>query len=206
MLLELSRNPNILKAAKLGSTGRLRWCFSLFISTYTSTCSACERNWPGCRPSSLMANQSMRRSSRGCSTAWCGFDRLKENRPFDSYLENGVSIVLAWWVVPLTLAGFWLRYVPKHDWWGTGFHVASIAVAIYAALGFHAMARSTLRGRPPKVFRWKRPWQAFSFHRGAIALGIATAFALVSLGAVEADPRAAFVAERLAQQAFTVRF
>src|SRR3712207_6976509 len=35
-------------------------------------------------------------------------------------LENVVTIFLAWWVVPLTLLTFWLRYLPRHDWWGTG--------------------------------------------------------------------------------------
>ena len=40
-------------------------------------------------------------------------------------VENVVSILLAWWVVPFTLLAFWLRFLPRHDWWVTTLHVAS---------------------------------------------------------------------------------
>ena len=39
-------------------------------------------------------------------------------------VENFVSILLAWWVVPFTLLAFWLRFLPRHDWWVTTLHVA----------------------------------------------------------------------------------
>ena len=35
-------------------------------------------------------------------------------------VENVVSILLAWWVVPFTLFAFWLRFLPRHDWLGDG--------------------------------------------------------------------------------------
>src|SRR4029453_9165167 len=37
-------------------------------------------------------------------------------RPLTRF-ENIVSILLAWWVVPFTLLAFWLRFLPRHDWW-----------------------------------------------------------------------------------------
>lgn len=44
-------------------------------------------------------------------------------------VENVVSILLAWWVVPLTLLAFWFRFLPLHGWWLTALHVAVVAVA-----------------------------------------------------------------------------
>jgi hypothetical protein len=70
------------------------------------------------------------------------FARLKlSDRPL-SRLENLVSIVLAWWVVPVTLVLFWLRYLPRHDWWGTGLHVALIAIAVPFAVPLLSPRRS----------------------------------------------------------------
>ena len=39
-------------------------------------------------------------------------------------LEKWVSVLLVWWVVPLTLAFFWVRYLAVHDWGVTWIHVA----------------------------------------------------------------------------------
>jgi uncharacterized protein YjbI with pentapeptide repeats len=72
------------------------------------------------------------------------FARLKlSERPL-SRLENLVSIGLAWWVVPLTLIFFWLRYLPRHDWWGTGLHVLLIAVAAWFGVYSYRLAVQTL--------------------------------------------------------------
>ena len=42
------------------------------------------------------------------------FERLRE-RPFTSHMEEWFTIFLAWWAVPITLAGFWLLYLPRGD-------------------------------------------------------------------------------------------
>jgi uncharacterized protein YjbI with pentapeptide repeats len=74
------------------------------------------------------------------------FARLKlSDRPL-SRLENLVSISLAWWVVPFTLLAFWLRYIPRHDWWGTGLHVALIAIAVGFGVHSYRLAVRTLSG------------------------------------------------------------
>ena len=74
------------------------------------------------------------------------FARLKlRDRPL-SRLENLVSIALAWWVVPLTLVLFWLRYLPRHDWWGTGLHVALITIAVGFGVHSYRLAVRTLSG------------------------------------------------------------
>jgi uncharacterized protein YjbI with pentapeptide repeats len=74
------------------------------------------------------------------------FARLKlGDRPL-SRLENLVSIALAWWVVPVMLVLFWLRYLPRHDWWGTGLHVALIAIAVGFGVRSYRLAVRTLSG------------------------------------------------------------
>ena len=61
-------------------------------------------------------------------------------------VENVVSILLAWWVVPFTLLAFWLRYLPRHDWWGTALHVALIAIADGFGVYSYRLAVRTLSG------------------------------------------------------------
>jgi hypothetical protein len=74
------------------------------------------------------------------------FAHLKlSDRPL-SRLENLVSIALAWWVVPFTLVAFWLRYLPRHDWWGTGLHITLITIAIGFGLHSFQLAIRTLSG------------------------------------------------------------
>jgi uncharacterized protein YjbI with pentapeptide repeats len=74
------------------------------------------------------------------------FVRLKNNRSFVSRLENLLTILLAWWIVPLTLTGFWARYLPRHDVPGTLLHVVLIITATWAGIGFFSLMRKTLQG------------------------------------------------------------
>jgi uncharacterized protein YjbI with pentapeptide repeats len=61
-------------------------------------------------------------------------------------LENFVSILLAWWVVPFTLLFFWLRFLPRHDWLGTSLHVVLIAGAAWFGVYSYRLAVRTLSG------------------------------------------------------------
>ena len=61
-------------------------------------------------------------------------------------VENVVSILLAWWVVPFTLLAFWLRFLPRHDWWVTTLHVALIAGAAWFGVYSYQLAVRTLSG------------------------------------------------------------
>jgi uncharacterized protein YjbI with pentapeptide repeats len=93
------------------------------------------------------------------------FAHLKlRDRPL-SRLENLVSIVLAWWVVPFTLVAFWLRYLPAHDWCGTGLHIALTTIAIGFGVHSYRLAVRTLSGagepsapghdEPLRVWIWR---------------------------------------------------
>ncbi len=75
------------------------------------------------------------------------FALLREKRPPISRLQTGVSILLAWWAVPFTIALFWLRSLQRHDWLLTGFLVAFLILAIVWAAWFQRLAKITLRGQ-----------------------------------------------------------
>jgi hypothetical protein len=74
------------------------------------------------------------------------FKLLRNYRPMFSRLQTLISIMLAWWVVPATLALFWWRYLPRRDGW-----LLLLAVLFVAATGFatwfQLSARRTLRGQ-----------------------------------------------------------
>jgi uncharacterized protein YjbI with pentapeptide repeats len=74
------------------------------------------------------------------------FKKLElDQRPL-TRVENFVSILLAWWVLPFTLLAFWIRFLPRHDWWVTALHVALIAGAAWFGVYSYRLAVRTLRG------------------------------------------------------------
>ena len=114
------------------------------------------------------------------------FKLLKDERTFLSRMENWATIFLAWWIVPVTVLVFWLRYLPRHDWFGTGLHVALLILSIGSAILLHRHAVGTLR-RDVIVFRWRRRWLDRRTYQGAVAVGLGVVFVLVSLGAIKGD-------------------
>ena len=116
------------------------------------------------------------------------FKLLKDERTLLSRLENGAVIFLAWWTVPTTVLVFWGRYLPRHEWFGTGLHIVLLIVSIGSAILLHGHAAATLR-RDVTAFRWRRPWSDRRTRQAAVALGLGAAFALVSLGAIEGEAR-----------------
>jgi uncharacterized protein YjbI with pentapeptide repeats len=107
--------------------------------------------------------------------------RLQYHRPPLSRLQMGIWILLAWWLVPGTLVLFWIRYLPRHDWFGTIVHIALLASAIGFAVLFQSLARTVLLGR-----LWRR------YKHGAVALLTAFAFhvilSVLSFGALAGVP------------------
>ncbi len=116
------------------------------------------------------------------------FKRLKDERPLLSRLENWATIFLAWWIVPVTVLVFWGRYLPRHEWIGTGLHITLLVVSVGSAILLHRHAVRTLR-RDVTAFRWRRSWSDLRTYQGAVAAGLGVVIALVSLGAIEGDAR-----------------
>ena len=113
---------------------------------------------------------------------------LKHERTLLARLENCAAIFLAWWIVPVTVFVFWGRYLPRHEWAGTGLHVALLILSIGSAILLHHHAVGTLR-RDVTAFRWRRPWSDRRTYQAAVPVGLGVVFALVSLGAIEGDAR-----------------
>ncbi len=116
--------------------------------------------------------------------------RLKEDRPTFSRQQVFLSILTAWCLVPLTIGWFWLRYLPVHDWIGTGVHIALVALAVTHGVGYFWRAQATLRGRQRSKFTWKIwRWRSLvPYAHAALFVGLAAAAIIVSDGAINGDP------------------
>jgi uncharacterized protein YjbI with pentapeptide repeats len=81
--------------------------------------------------------------------------KLNVDRPFLSYFQLWISVLLAWWIVPLTMLLFWGRYLRRHEWIGTTFHVVLLIISLVAAVCLYRLAVATLRGAERRPFTWK---------------------------------------------------
>ncbi len=77
------------------------------------------------------------------------FKQLRRSSPPLTRLENLLAILLAWWLVPLTLLALWVRYLPAHYWLGTTWLVALIGLTTLFGRHSYRLARATLRGEAP---------------------------------------------------------
>ena len=98
---------------------------------------------------------------------------VKEDRPALSRIQTGISILLAWWLVPFTFLLLWLRYIPRHHWVGTSIHVGVLAVSITAAFMLYRLATKTLRGENTSSVSWKEKWKSLpAYQPTSLTLGI----------------------------------
>jgi len=118
------------------------------------------------------------------------FKRLKDGRPFIAHMQEWITIFLAWWVVPVTMMTFWLRYIPRHDWIGTIFHIGLIVVSVAFAIIFYRLYALTLQGKKKVDFRLKISWKDRRFFQGVTVVLIGILFSLLSYGAIEGNFRA----------------
>lgn len=113
------------------------------------------------------------------------FALLKRDRPALSRLQVKLASFLAWWVVPITLFFFWLRYLFRHDLLITVLQIALLAFSIGAAIWFSHLAAHTLAGEEKSPFIWKKAYRDPTTYKRAIwGVGLASALFLVSWVAV----------------------
>ena len=107
------------------------------------------------------------------------FPRLRGAGPPLAFSQEYLFTALAYALAPLTLFPFWARYLCRHEWTVTGWHVAVAGLFVWSSLIFFYLARTTLRRSARVVERWCGPW------RGAGAL-VKTGMALlpVAVGAL----------------------
>jgi len=72
-------------------------------------------------------------------------------------LENWVVIALAWLAVPVVIATLAWRYSYRHEWYGSGSHVAAFALAATFGMFSYFLARRTLRleGASEREHAWR---------------------------------------------------
>lgn len=124
--------------------------------------------------------------------------RLRGRQRLSTCFDHMLCVILAWWVVPFTLAMFWLRYLPRHDWPGTVWHILLIAAAAAASHLTYRLATRTLREiavpHPETYVGDERsPWghgrQALKSYRpNRATLGVTLALAVISVGAINGAP------------------
>ena len=86
------------------------------------------------------------------------FELLKKGRPFIAHEQEFITIFLAWWVIPITMIAFWMRYIPRHDWFGTSFHIILILVSVGFANSFYHACSLILQGKINASIGLKRFW------------------------------------------------
>ena len=107
---------------------------------------------------------------------------LRRKRPALSGLQTSLAVLLTWWLVPFTLALFWLRYLPRHDWAGTALHAVLLSAALSCGVMFLRLTRRTLRGEPLRRVGWRRYLQLAS--RVAEVAAITAVLGGLSFGAI----------------------
>jgi uncharacterized protein YjbI with pentapeptide repeats len=108
------------------------------------------------------------------------------NRPFLSYFQLWISVLLAWWIVPITMFLFWGRYLPRHEGAGTMIHVALFTISLTAALRLYRLAVATLRGTERMPFRWREVLSSRRAHKTtAFVAAVGVLFGVFSWAAIK---------------------
>jgi uncharacterized protein YjbI with pentapeptide repeats len=119
------------------------------------------------------------------------FLRLRDERPPLSRMQQWLSIVLAWWVVPATLVLFWGRFLVRHDWVGIDLHVALLTASIGFGWMSYRLSRATLRGAPLKTIVWAQAWKGWmSIEKVAVIFGacaVGLIFYVISVQIIESS-------------------
>jgi uncharacterized protein YjbI with pentapeptide repeats len=98
------------------------------------------------------------------------FTKLKDGRPFLSYFQAWVSVVLAWWAVPITLYWFWGRFLKRHDLLWTSFHALLFVVSAFSAVELYRIAHSTLQGQVRAGFNLRTALTQWHKYRSVLFL------------------------------------
>ena len=73
------------------------------------------------------------------------FRWLREAKTPVSLLENVIATILAYWVVPVTIALIWMRYLVRQDLRGSALHVLFFALSVSVATGLPAVVSRVVK-------------------------------------------------------------
>jgi uncharacterized protein YjbI with pentapeptide repeats len=91
--------------------------------------------------------------------------RLLKSRSYLSHIEEYLIIFLVWWAVPLTIIVFWFRYLTRHDWIVTYFHIFLAFITVVISIFFYRYCAMTFNRSYSKLFnsRQKKVYPCFIF-------------------------------------------
>ena len=112
----------------------------------------------------------------------CRHFKLLKNRSVLARMKEWITIFLAWWAVPLTFIGFWLRYLPRHEWAGTWLHIGISSGSVALATIFSRICKQILRGKEKNTSLWIKIWREFYTTLTPIATGLV--LFVISYGAI----------------------
>jgi uncharacterized protein YjbI with pentapeptide repeats len=115
----------------------------------------------------------------------CRHFELLKQRPFPARSKEWITIFLAWWAVPITLIGFWLRYLPRHEWLITCLHIGLFTTSVAFANIFYSLCRVILRGKCKNTILLRKLWQERMIYYSLSPLLSALVLLLVSYGAIK---------------------
>ena len=96
---------------------------------------------------------------------------LRQSRPAMARLQNLIAIGVGWYLIPITLAALWLRYLPRHDVWGSSLHGLCFIIAIITGIVFYRLAAATLSAQRPLRI-WTAPSRYPRWLLEAMLLGL----------------------------------
>ncbi len=125
-------------------------------------------------------------------------NRLRREPPRFSRLQFVLSIISAWWIVPVTLFFFWLRYLPRHDWPGTFFQISILLIAVGSGLMFYSAAKATLRREAQISMTWENISGNIQYIKRFSTITVTgLIMLLLSFGAIHGTPHDSVYNDRL---------
>jgi uncharacterized protein YjbI with pentapeptide repeats len=117
------------------------------------------------------------------------FRWLNQDAPSTRFIEKAISMLLAYWIVPITILCFWGRYLTQQDMHGTLLHVL-----LFAAATGVAVYSTTRVGRPEEAWASEKKIsagileKAKSLSLSRLSGAIVVVLFLLSLGTIKGVP------------------
>src|SRR5439155_334703 len=100
--------------------------------------------------------------------------------------QTAISLLVTWWLMPLTILLFWTRYLRRHEWIGTSLHIVVLVASISAGLLLYKLAVSTLQGHRKNLLSLKQVFtSARTYAQAGWIAGLGAIFCFLSFGAIE---------------------
>jgi len=108
--------------------------------------------------------------------------KSSDGRSLMDRLEEAGMYSLAWFTIPVTVVGFWVRYLPRRDWTVTGLHIVFLLLIFGLVMLFH---RSVGQGKSEGLRTF---WRSVKPAGAACVPLIALVFWSISFGAFNGTP------------------